>query len=90
MSTATPLLSTPTLSAAAKKMESYMTDLGLVNGKDFKVSNGPGDRVDVQMNHGHMIQSYRNGLEQVLRETGYTLQLTSALLYVRDKKEKRR
>jgi hypothetical protein len=72
-----------------EKMTSYMKDLGLVEGRDFTVSEGHGNRVCVKMNDGHNLGSYKQGLTQVLNDTGYTLELSRAILFVREKKTKK-
>ena len=70
-----------------EKMTQHMLDLGLVEDRDFKVSEGHINRVCVKMNEGHPLRSYRRGLEQVLKGTGYTLELSSAPLFVRERKK---
>lgn len=75
------------MSSTATKVSEYMSKfLGLKQDKDFRVADGPGNRVCVQMNTGHNLGSYRKGLEQQLVNSDHTLQLTSTQLHVREKK----
>lgn len=69
-----------------KKTTEYMSELGLVENKDFKVADGPGGLICIQMNTGYNLGSYRRGLEQHLNGSGYKLQLSTASLFVRQKK----
>lgn len=69
-----------------EKTSSYMSELGLVEGKDFKVADGPSDTICIQMNTGYNLKSYKPGLEQHLKGSGYKLQLSTASLYVRQRK----
>jgi hypothetical protein len=75
------------MSPAAVKIKDYMSKfLGLINDKDFRVADGPGQRICVDMNTGHDLRHYRRGLEDQLKGSNHTLQLKNETLHVRVKK----
>lgn len=75
------------MSPAATKIKKYMSEfLILTESKDFRVADGPGQRVCVEMNTGYDLKRYRAGLEQQLKDTGHVLQLNNTTLHVREKK----
>ena len=75
------------MSPATTKIKKYMSEfLILVDGKDFRVADGPGNRVCVDMNTGYDLRHYRKGLEDQLKDTGHSLQLKNETLHVRAKK----
>ena len=75
------------MSPAATKIKKYMSDfLTLIEGKDFRVADGPGQRICVDMNIGYDLRHYRKGLEDQLKDTGHSLQLKNETLHVRVKK----
>ena len=75
------------MSNAATKIKKYMSEfLTLIDGKDFRVADGPGQRVCVDMNTGYDLRHYRKGLENELKGTGHILQLKNETLHVRPKK----
>ncbi len=75
------------MSPTATKIKKYMSEfLTLIDNKDFRVADGPGQRVCVDMNTGYDLRNYRKGLEDQLKGTSYTLQLKNETLHVRVKK----